>query len=430
MVKPERGLGALIAGAVLLCLVALPVQAFEPNLAPLLASDTSEEGRRLDALGPILSFSPAEFAIRPLFYRDAIDTYVLYPLGHFTEERSYFFPLYARTCTRSGEHTTLFPFFRGRDEGQTYAGLFPVAGRVYHRFGWDEASFLLWPLYSRTERDSVSRYRLLWPIIAYSPQREIQVFPLYGYRQTATDTHQYALWPLIHHRRGVKNMDALLPLFLRSSSPAGTSTSVLWPFCTYASSASTGQKSLDLLWPFIRFAWGETKETRIFPLYQKKTVGDRRTSTTVLWPLYRSSRTLPGPSGAWSRSTSILILSSQTQRLSASGEQQAALTIWPLVSCSSRDEETSWVFPALIPLKAKGFLKTWAPILTLAHGEKTSSYRRTDILWHTLTCRREGGQTRISLSCLASFEQGPDYRQAGFLFDLISLRWSATPKTP
>ena len=391
------------------------------NLSPVLFYESSDEEYTLDMIGPIFSFSSDKSALRPLFYRDDQQTDILFPLGHSTRDRGLFFPIYSAKKEEYHPHTTVFPFFYGRYEQQRYGGLFPLYGSLYHRFGYDKARFVLWPIYSATTIDKATTYYILWPVFSYCKDREFKIFPLYGWEKSMDSRHDFVLWPIFHRKRGLHTVDAALPLFLYSRGDSYKNISVIWPLFACSKDERSGHTSMDAFWPLVRFARGGYDETRIFPLYRKKIIPPAYEVTTVLWPVYRKERIFDKNGDLRREKTNILILSKHAYEVSRQGEETRETTCWPVWHSSISTHERSWYFPWILPLKNNGYKRNWLPVLTLAHAEKSAGSSFVDILWHTFYYNRDGSSCRCSFSFLCSYEKGPDYTRVGFLFDLLKI---------
>ncbi|MGC9323831.1 MAG: hypothetical protein ACP5G0_03685 [Desulfomonilia bacterium] len=403
-------------------LASVTLTAGEINLAPVFSFSSDDEGFRTSALGPLIEFTTGSSAFRPVFYRDNIrhETDVLYPLGRFTEPRSRVFPLYSRVSHPDHSHVTAFPFFSGRYRDRGYGGIFPLYGAMYHRFGFDEASFLLWPIYSRTVKNSEKTYRLFWPVFTYCRDRVLAVFPLYGKRESIKGTYHYVLWPLIHRERGSRTMDAFLPLYWYDRGPLHSSVSILWPFFTYNRDVRADHTSLDIPWPLVRTASGAYEETRVFPLYWKKFMGVPYSMTSYLWPLYVHRESFEPETGIEDELTSILLINRKSRKTGPDDDISERLTVFPLLYRKHVNGHTQWFFPCIIPLFwDDGFVRNWAPLLTLARGTRNETSSTTDILWRTFHLEKNGEVISWSLSFLASYTFSGDQEHYGFFFDLL-----------
>ncbi len=394
----------------------------EFNLSPVVFYESAEEDYTLNMLGPILAFSSKSAALRPVFYRDDQRTDILFPLGHSTNNRGFFFPIYS--CVQEDNHSrrTLFPLFYGTYRDTSYGGLFPLYGTLYHRFGYDSALFVLWPIYSTTTLQDTSSYYILWPVFSYSQDSEFKIFPLYGYEKSIGSRHDFALWPILHRKRGIENMDAVLPLFLYSRGEYYKNISIIWPFFSYSRDFRANHSSIDCPWPLIRFAKGAYEQTRIFPFYHKKIIPPTYSLTSILWPLYRKELNFDKNSNLRREKTSILLLSRFSHEISLQGEETYEKTLWPVWHHKRTAYDSTWHVPWILPFRQEGYRRNWLPVLTLAHAEKSRESSVVDILWHTIFYKKSETTSRLSLSFLCSYEKGMDYREFAFFFDLLKIR--------
>ena len=209
--------------------------------SPLFSYESGDGGPAFDGLGPVLDFSGTHTAVRPLYYRDRENetSCIVYPLGKTTPDHAYFAPFMRWRTEGDNSSFDLFPYFSGTHEGRNYSGLFPLYGKAYHRYGYDEARFALWPLYTETQRDGGTTYTLLWPVFSYRNHELFRVFPLYGTENSADSAYTFALWPVFHHEQRTDGggMAAVLPLFRTEyGQPTGTH------LCCGPSSPTTGMK--------------------------------------------------------------------------------------------------------------------------------------------------------------------------------------------
>ena len=153
-------LGHAIARALLSALLMMPLanlQAATINFAPIFFSESTDRGRSLSLLGPLVEICPEYTAVRPLFSTGEDQTEVLYPLGRFTEERGRFTPIFSYSNEDSREDFNLLLLFGGWYGDETYGGFFPLYGTLSHRFGHDDIRFVLWPLYWHTTDDGIKQ---------------------------------------------------------------------------------------------------------------------------------------------------------------------------------------------------------------------------------------------------------------------------------
>ncbi len=404
-------------------LCASPGYAADINFAPLFRYESDAGRYDLSIAGPFLEFSSESTAIRPLFYRDDTETDILYPLGRSTENHSHLVPVFKWTDQNDVETFDLLIFTYGRDHDRTYGGIFPFYGSLLNRFGHDRVRFVLWPLYTKLVDDDQETYSILWPFLKYSRGREFQFFPFYGYEKTINYRHDYVLWPFIHHRRGVENIDAFLPFFYYNRNYTFRGISVIWPFFTYNRNSSPEHMSISLPWPIIRYATGAYEERQFLPFYWSKTEGDIYRMRTILWPFYRQVSSYDPRANFRQDTVSILLLNSKTTKVHNGVVESESLTAWPVWHKHDYRNRSLWFFPWIFPFHDDGFRNNYLPLLTLANGYNTPESSQVSILWDTFSYRRDHVVSRFSLSFLFSFERSPEYKQVGFLSNLLHFRW-------
>lgn len=423
---PPLRIFALGVLAAVFAVVPLKALARDLFFSPLFSYESQGEHYSIRGIGPILDISETHSALRPLYYRETPEstTYILYPLGKFTPDHSYLVPLMRSEKDLDNTHFDIFPFFSGTYQGMDYRGVFPFYGRMYHRYGWDEASFLLWPLYSRTEKSGSTTCSILWPIFSYSRDSLLKIFPLYGWERKADSTSSFFLWPIFHREQsGSGGMIAALPLFRYEHGPTHWNVSVLWPFFTYNRDLASDHTSADFPWPVIRTAGGAYRERRFFPLYWEKDEGPSYRMRSVLWPLWTERSSSTGQPGDMERVTSILVLNRLTERTTTDGAVSRSFTLWPLVHLSRDKERYAWYFPAVIPFyHDEGFLKTWGECLTLAQGSSDGTSSRTSILWGSFLHEKDRDSSRWSLLFLAMHGVSPGSSEWGFLGNILNVK--------
>jgi len=382
---------------------------------PFLSWKKSQDEYAFRALGPLFEFSTHTNAVRPFYYKDkdTSETDILYPLGRFTSERDLFFPLYRRTDKDVQHHVDFFPVFYGNYKGNPYWGVFPVYGTMDHRFGYDRTLFFLFPLYTETELSGKNTYHFLWPILTYSKDQTYEVFPLYGWKQTADTTSQFFLWPLGSRKRGpdARKMDAFLPLYRYERGPTFWNMSVLWPFFNYNRDYNAGFESMDFPWPILRRASGAYDETRIFPFYWVKEQKNYYRKA-IMWPLWSKKIEHSEATGMDEQTNTYFFTNWITRRTLANEQVSAKYVFWPFFYSYQEEKKGEWHFPAFLPLfYYHAFAQTWGPVLSLAEGFRDGTSSETVILWRTVHWERHGDASSWSFSFLAGSEETPEYHQ-------------------
>lgn len=409
------------------CPITLPAHASQVNADPLFSFESQNGEYTFHGLGEVLEFSDRIGAIRPFYYRDkqTSEVDILYPLGIFSRERGVIFPIYRYTDKDDQDHTEFFPVFYGKYQDDSYWGIFPVYGTMYHRFGYDRARFVLLPLYADTETGDQSTYTFLWPIFSYSPNRIFGAFPLYGWEKKDDSTYQYVLWPLIHHTRGPgdNKIDSLLPLFRYDRGPTHKSISLGWPLFTYSTDWVNQHTSIDFPWPIIRFASGAYEETRVFPFYWSYNDNETYSRTNVLWPLWAKRSWHYEDTMTDEEIISILLINWLKRKTTPDGQVSSNLYLWPFFHSASDGKKSEWHFPCILPFFFDdGFSNIWGPVVSLARGASDQYSSETSILWRTIFMGKTGDTEKFSLSFLVSSTKTPDYREWGFLGNILSFR--------
>jgi hypothetical protein len=296
----------------------------ERHLAPLFTNiSTAGGGTETEALGGILRirrYRPdgllREWALRPLVIHDRAPdgdslTRFLTPFGYSREGGGEFtwelLPVtrYHERQYANGEvewQLLTLPgiYWSRQTDGRVVRAWFPFGGVMEHFLSYDRLVFVLFPIYMRTERDTITTYHVLWPIFSWShsdptkfsksdgsPGSPVmastgsgfKLWPIYG-RSTVEGSYDrsFALWPIFHWQHNETSLAPDLqehkwfffPVVGHASHGAYSSTSVLWPFFGYAHDPRTGMWSWDGPWPLIRLHEDpvyDTRRRRYLPFY-------------------------------------------------------------------------------------------------------------------------------------------------------------------
>ncbi len=266
----------------------------EIHLAPLFSRHTVPGYDHAEAFGGVLRYGERQgavtWALSPLLWkRSHLDGHVeadyLYPLGRYEFDprrprtMARLFPIFwHRAETRSDgvedvDWSFLFPFFWGgssSDNKENYFAFFPVFGKFKNFLTYDEANFILFPLYLHNEKDKRKSYHILWPIFGWTTGSETgwRVFPLYGRAEVPGKYKRaYVLWPLIHFtdeeldKKNPRHGWLVVPLGGHMTQGDYHATTVLWPFFGTASRKSTNYSSWQV-WPIIKFESGGGNDKR------------------------------------------------------------------------------------------------------------------------------------------------------------------------
>ncbi|TAH34891.1 MAG: hypothetical protein EYC70_13900 [Planctomycetota bacterium] len=353
----------------------------EIHLAPIFSRHTVPGYDHAEAAGGILRYGEqagaVTWALSPFYWRlrrpdDSVDSDFFYPLGRYIHDparpRTFarLFPLFWRDAeTRADgvedrDWSVLTPFFWGgssSDGKENYFAFFPVFGTVKNFLTYDEATFVLFPLYLRNRKDERTSNHILWPIVGWTggSERGWHVFPFYGRAEVPGKYRRsYVLWPIVHVAHDELDSKEpqqgwmVLPLGGRIRKGDYRATTVLWPFFGYAARPSTDFVSWQV-WPILKFERGgtESRQTirRFLPFYMR--FEDEQTEFTVwMWPLFWDRTDHFGDITRESFYAMPVYWRSRTLR--ADGREERRERLWP-VARVYEDNQGNERFAALAP---------------------------------------------------------------------------------
>jgi len=361
------------------------------HLSPLV-SDLSMAGggREVEAVAGVLRIRHpthdgpwGDAAVRPLAsherYADGGSlTRFLVPLGTQREERgervTQLLPLsrHSERKLESGQVEWRFfalpGIFWSRDStGGTWRAVFPLGGRIRDSFTYDSITFVLWPLYMKTEREGRVSHHFLWPLFVYSTKPGLptswRIWPFYGVTHSEFYTRRFWLWPLFHTQRNLhgnareasdlEERWSFWPLFSYGRRKSYRAVSVLWPFFGWSSDPQSGFWAWDGPWPLVRIQrpGSETDvatRTRFWPFYSHYR-GDELDSTWLPWPLV-NVRTETYRNGSRS-SQFVLPFWQRWEKVDLEGEPLASFSkLWPVYQVYRQGETARFAWPAFNPL--------------------------------------------------------------------------------
>ena len=269
----------------------------------------------LHMFGPFIKYETkggeSEFAVRPFFFSAADDegnseTDILYPIfTHKSDSESsssniiqLFSIDHGSRESGSSNRNYLFPFFfYGEEEQGTYEAFFPVAGTLYNWFGRDRIYFVLFPLYSHTERKTTHIDNVLWPIFAKISGEEesgFKLWPIYGQSsKRGVYRKKFFLWPIFFSESTKLDTDnpletrAAWPFYVSKESPEKSYRAFLWPFFSKAENRVKGYTVWNAPWPLVRVTKGDRYHgLKVLPFFSDETLDVKR-ERWYLWPIYK-----------------------------------------------------------------------------------------------------------------------------------------------
>lgn len=424
------------------------------NIWPLLYYDRNEEKDQLevDLLGPIYIHkeNPKRNYMRlsPLYSKDenlekgTTDIHFLYPLGKYSVRKDgdvdyRFFPLIS--SKRPAEDTeadsfVFFPYYRGKTkEGEKYGGLFPIYGTLKERFGIDDATFVLWPLYTRSLKRGVEKKRVLWFLYKSEKgenQKGLQLWPLFGYREKKDHFRtSFFLWPFFHSQDTGLNTEnptkarMFFPFYGYIKSPERSLTTVLWPLYFHKEDRVKDYKSDTFFIIFKSTEGKEREEMHAFPLFGYKKQKNSSKSYFLL-PLYWNQEI---KEREYERSTTrLLLISKQEDRVwTTKGRSSKHVFGWPLFNYRKSTEDMAdtvkFTFPYIIPISSEKMERDF-PILTLYwYGRDREGNTYWDFLWRLMYGEKSKEHSRFEIAYLYRYDKDRlnDHLDLSFLMGLV-----------
>jgi hypothetical protein len=242
----------------------------EFNLSPLYRHRVAADGRlaELDILWPVFHFErwedgSTDYRVRPLY------RFVARPDG--TEEHQFVWPFGRVVSDREETHARVFPFWSYRkhlDENgevdvdwhffpflwggenvsgdEDYLALLPIYGSIPDFLTYDRYRWILWPIYSSTEKGDMTGHLFLVFLAGWGSSTQEngpwwhRFLPFYGVNVSpGKHEHYTVLWPFLQWGR--EGMDRRDPL----------SFFHLWPLIGWKTGAEYSWWTT--LWPFFRY---------------------------------------------------------------------------------------------------------------------------------------------------------------------------------
>jgi hypothetical protein len=444
---------------------------------------TLDSGRRTEAVGPLFydqqKNSEKTWAFPP-FFSHTIDPDVeyreddfLYPLltyeSYGQEYRWQFFELWSHAGGQEPDDAhekrfTIYPLYfqqRSPDTNENYTALIPFYGHLQHRLFRDKIFFVMFPIYSETQKKDVVTDNYLYPFFHLrhgDGMHGWQFWPLVGneHKDVTAQTNGFgdisivggydkffALWPIyfkssidstkdqrpqpgsgryIKYKNsgaadGPEKFWAVWPLYLQSRAPQRDSTTVLWPLFSWIDERGKKYHEWQGPWPFVIFTRGDGKTTsRVWPLFSQSHNASLE-SDSYLWPIYHFKRTRSNPLDL--RRTRILfyLYDDLVEKNTATGEARRRVDAWPFFTYhrdfngNSRLQILALVEPA-VP-DNRGIERNWSPLWSL---------------WVSENNPQTGASSQSFLWNLYRHETAPSSKKCSLLFGLFQYQSDAEMK--
>ena len=328
--------------------------------------------------------------------------------------------------------TWVIPFyFQGTSaEGQDYLAIFPIGGTIHEFLGRDKVSFVLFPVYVKSQINDVYSTSYLWPIASKTTGEGIDRFRIWPFYLRSTLEDEYVkksvMWPIWNtveytNDRNPGGGFILVPIYGRVITEQAVNYWWLAPVFRYMNSDE--QWIVHAPWPFIQLAGGEMTKRIFWPVYGKKHLGTL-TRQYLFWPILWNNKTEYALYEQHRRFiVPIFVQQSDIVTKPMEGHEVGdALSrywkLWPLMSYERNLDRSRFRFLDLWPMRnTPGIERNWAPWWTL--------YKRTNVegeighhaLWGLY--RQTSGDDRFEWSLLkgfAGYKKTETNRRYRFLF--------------
>ncbi len=327
---------------------------------------------------------------------------------------------------KEGSKWEYFPIFVGKtSENETYGGVFPLYGKFKKRFGAEEVSFFLWPLYSKIRYEEYTAYNILWPFIRIAKPHKnwetqyggFKFWPFYGHFKEGEEERKFVLWPFYiknTYRDDVENFEEKLwyfPFYGKEKTDLYEKTSYLWPFFQKICTHDFSYCQIDAPWPFYRCISGKNiYGKRYWPLYGFVKKEDSLDSF-ILWPLYfyKEDHFTKNNSTYFEKEHRILLLSKENEIYNNDTLSERTLKVWPLYY--SYENYTKKIkihyFPAILPIFDEGMERNYGPLLKIFENFEKEDYQFVKILWGLYRYERIGEREVQELAFLLRTVKDP-----------------------
>lgn len=428
----------------------------EVNLWPFVYYDKDEATglKELDVFYPFFTWQwgskSDEIFFRPFYNRkeiakeDLVRTEFLWPLGFSTQkgQRSYtqFFPFYFFTKDTEGERAehnrTLFPFFfsKGDKKQKKDFAIFPFYGTFHNRFGKDNISFVLWPLYTRVTEGGRETFNLLWPIFAYTRVSDgfgYKVWPISGHLEKRGRYEKgFLFWPFYTYMNanikgaGTYRGWASAPFYVSERTPFSDSQSVLWPLFSSVDNRRDRSKKWTYPWPIAARISSEKRQKNMFlPLwnYDRTEMSETR---SIAYP-FNWWRTDRYEHYVVSTRRFVPVYWSRNESWPDEGKKARLLQGWPLFKHrEEKDGSLEFETPSLYPLlDDTSWNRNWGPFFSLYHSDKSADEASisSSFFWKLARFEKKPGIYFAEVKPFFLYYKGDDDRtvRLSMLFNLI-----------
>ena len=315
-----------------------------------------------------------------------------------------------RSLLESGEAFDVWPFWfsrRALDPADSYRALFPIAGTIKSRLGFERLAWTLFTLYVEMQKSGATTTSTPWPFIRVTrgSAHGFALWPLFGW-QARPDAwrREFFLWPLGYNDTQQPAADApagtapsrqigALPLYTRATAPGFINEDFLWPFFGYTDrTAPWHYHETRYLWPFLVQGRGDDRYVNRWGPFYTHSIIRGTDKTWVAWPFFRQARWTES-NVAQTKTQFLYFLYWSLEQRSATDPRVAPAAVrhvWPFFStwdngAGHRQTLALSPFEVFFPGNAK-VREVWSPLFALyRYDQPTPGREKFSLLWDIIT---------------------------------------------
>jgi hypothetical protein len=343
----------------------------------------------------------------------------------------------------------IWPFWWSRQTGDpdtSYRALFPIAGTLKRRLGFERIAWAPFPLYVRTEERGAVTTHTPWPFVRTTrgAAQGFGLWPLYGRQRRANGFRDaFYLWPFGYDRITPPPSEApadtpasrevgALPFYARSTGPGYRSESYLWPFFGYTErTAPESYRETRYFWPILVQGRGDDRYVNRWGPFYTHSIRNGYEKTWIAWPVYRRLRHSDDVLTQTKHQLGYFLYWSLEQRSATNPELAPAHArhVWPLFSSWDNGAgRRQFQFPSplevFFPANAS-MRQTWGPLFSLYRQESRGpGHVRASLCWSAVTWERDpaAGHREFHVGPLLTYARNAEAMKFEIAHGLVGLR--------
>jgi hypothetical protein len=427
------------------------------SVGPLVFNQPGTEGGRVGGVRPLYvqttdpnGMTTEATVVYPIFiYRADSDRYRWSVFNIINRDgRKHGVTVYRADQTESFD---IWPFYFSRNTGSpesSYHALFPIAGTIKSRFTFDQLSWVIWPLYFRTEKQGAITTSVPWPFLRFTKGSELgfALWPLFGWRERPERFHRmFYLWPLGWNNTiqppeetpagtAPTRQVGFLPFYTRDQSPGYINENYAWPFFGYTDRTSPYRyHETRYFWPFLVQGRGDNHYVNRRGPFYTHSIHKGTDKRWMPWPLVKRTH--------WqderieqTKTQFLYVLYFSIEQRSTTNPHAAPADrthVWPFFSKwdngAGREQfQLFSPFDVFFPTNVE-MRQSWTPLFAIYRSDTKPDGKRWSALWSAVTWRREGEEKEFHVGPLFSVHSDAGQKRVAIGNGLFG--WKRDPGT-